>query len=140
MANGHVADQTVKHFAIENLRHQPHAPVHAKLFAVARDNAGAFLPAMLQRVKAVVREFGGIRMTENAEHAAIMFGVMLHATECCCVDRSKRALVWHRNFARSSQLTKNLFTVMMNASRVWFSMIGYELTLNSEPIRFNLST
>jgi hypothetical protein len=33
---------------------------------------------MLQRVKAVVGEFGGVRMTENAEHTAIMFGVVLH--------------------------------------------------------------
>jgi hypothetical protein len=32
---------------------------------------------MLERVKAVVGKFGGIRMAENAEHAAIMFGVNL---------------------------------------------------------------
>jgi hypothetical protein len=42
------------------------------------DDAGALLAAMLQRVKAVVGEFGGVRMTENAEHTAIMFGVVLH--------------------------------------------------------------
>ena len=31
---------------------------------------------MLQRVKAVVGQFGGVRMAENAEDAAIMFGIM----------------------------------------------------------------
>jgi hypothetical protein len=62
------------------LRHETHAPVDAKLFAVAGDDAGAFLAAMLERVKAVVREFGGVGMAKNAEDAAIMFGVILHTT------------------------------------------------------------
>jgi hypothetical protein len=44
---------------------------------VAGDNPGAFLSAMLEGVKTVVRQFRGIRMTENAEHTAIMFGVIL---------------------------------------------------------------
>ena len=35
----------------------------AKIFSVAGDDAGAFLSAMLQRVKAVVSEFGGIGST-----------------------------------------------------------------------------
>ena len=44
---------------------------------VAGDDARAFLPAMLERVKSVVSQFGGVRMAENAEDSAIMFGVML---------------------------------------------------------------
>jgi len=44
---------------------------------VARDDAGAFLAPMLERVEAVIGEFGRVRMTENSEHAAIMFRVVL---------------------------------------------------------------
>ena len=78
VADGHVADEVVQDFrAVEHLRHQAHAVVLEKLPVVAGDDAGAFLAAMLERVKAVVGQFGGIRMAENAEHAAIMFGIIL---------------------------------------------------------------
>jgi hypothetical protein len=72
-----------------------------KLPVVAGDDAGAFLSAMLQGVKTVVRQFRGIRVTENAEHTAIMFGVILlhrllapaaelSQTESQCARRMKR--------------------------------------------------
>src|SRR5208337_1829213 len=64
--------------SLENLRNQSHAAVLVKLAVMAGDNAGALLPAMLERVQPVVGEFRGIRMPENAEHAAIMFGMGLH--------------------------------------------------------------
>jgi hypothetical protein len=32
---------------------------------------------MLEGVEAEVGQFGGVRMAENAEHTAIMFGVIL---------------------------------------------------------------
>jgi hypothetical protein len=47
-----------------------------KFSFVAGDDAGAFLAAMLERVKTVVGEFRGIRVAENAEHAAVMFGIV----------------------------------------------------------------
>ena len=62
---------------IEHLRHQSHAVVLEKFPVVAGDDAGAFLSAMLEGVKTVVGQFRGIRMAENAEHTAIMFGVIL---------------------------------------------------------------
>ena len=77
MADGQVADEVVQDFGIENLRHEAHAVMLEKFSFVAGDNAGALLSAVLERVKAVVGEFGGIRMTENAEHATIMFGIVL---------------------------------------------------------------
>ena len=52
--------------------------MNLKVPPVAGHNAGALLAAMLQRVEAVVGQLGGIRMTENAEHTAVMFGVSLH--------------------------------------------------------------
>jgi hypothetical protein len=47
-----------------------------KFSLVAGHDAGAFLPAMLERVETIVSEFGRIRMTENAEHAAVMSGII----------------------------------------------------------------
>jgi hypothetical protein len=78
VADGAVADEVVQDFrVVENLRHEAHAVVLVKFPLVAGDDAGAFLPAMLQRVKAVVGQLGGIRMAENAEDSAIMFGIIL---------------------------------------------------------------
>src|SRR5206468_10002463 len=52
--------------------------VDTKLFAVATDDARAFLPPVLERVEAIVSQLRGTRMAENAEDAAVMFGVRLH--------------------------------------------------------------
>ena len=97
VADGHVADQVMENFRVENLRHQTHAVVLEKFSIVAGDDAGAFLAAMLQRVETVVGELGGIGMTKNAEHAAIMFGIILHhllapaaelsQMQACCARR-----------------------------------------------------
>src|SRR2546429_9854487 len=80
MADGHAADKGVKFVAVKNLRHQSHADMLAELPAVAGDDARAFLAAMLEGVQAVVRQLGGIRVAVNAEHAAVVSGVVLHAT------------------------------------------------------------
>ena len=68
----------MENFRVKNLRHETHAMVLEKFSIVAGDDAGAFLAAMLQRVKTVVGQLGSIGMSKNAEHAAIMFGVILH--------------------------------------------------------------
>ena len=80
MADGHVAGERFECAVVENLGDEAHAFVLVELAVVAGDDAGAFLAAMLERVKAVVREFGGVGMAKNAEDAAIMFGVILHTT------------------------------------------------------------
>ena len=78
VADGHVAHEVMENFRVENLRHKAHAVMLEKFSIVAGDDPGAFLAAMLQRVETVVGEFGGIGMSKNAEHAAIMFGIVLH--------------------------------------------------------------
>ena len=40
--------------------------------AVARHDAGAFLPAMLQREQAVIGQHRRVRMTEHAEKSALV--------------------------------------------------------------------
>ncbi len=78
VADGAVADEVVQGFrVVEDLRHEAHAVVLVKFPVVAGDDARAFLPAMLERVKAEVGQLGGVRMAENAEHTTIMFGIIL---------------------------------------------------------------
>lgn len=52
--------------------------MRVKLAPVESDYPGALLPPVLQGIKAVVRQFGGIWMTVNAEDATVMFWVMLY--------------------------------------------------------------
>src|SRR5439155_5344953 len=88
MPDGHLADQVVQHVSIENLRDQTHALKLAELPAVTSDDAGAFLPAVLEGVETVVGQLGGVRVTVDAEHATVMFGILLHVS----VHRSGNAI------------------------------------------------
>jgi hypothetical protein len=61
-----------------------------KFSFMAGDDACALLPAMLQGVKSVVGQFGSVRMTENAENAAIMFGISLLVLHRAPLDYRKK--------------------------------------------------
>ena len=74
----------VKDFPVGNLRHQAHAVVREKSAVVAGDQAGAFLAAVLQCVQAVIGQFSGVRAAENAENAAVMFGVVVLVFHRAC--------------------------------------------------------
>jgi hypothetical protein len=78
VADGKVADELMQNVAVKNLGDEAHAAMGAKLAAVTGDNAGAFLAAVLQGIKAVISKFGGIGMTKNAEDTTVMFGIDLH--------------------------------------------------------------
>jgi hypothetical protein len=86
MAHGYVPDEIMEDLGIvENLGHQAHAMVLVKFPVVTRHNPGAFLPAMLECVKAVISKFGGVRVAIDAEHATVMFGIIwlfLHRARC----------------------------------------------------------
>ena len=120
----------MQNLRIKNLRHKPHAVVLEKFSLVAGDDAGAFLPAMLQRVKTVVGQFGGVRMTENAEHAAIMFGIIL------LLHRPRRCIVAKTSHAR--KLEQNVPTNLQLAS-VLMSKYGASFAANSSGTRFGFS-
>ena len=51
--------------------------------AVEGDDAGRFLAAMLQRVQAERRDGGGVRMAEDAEHAALLAQAVLVQVDAC---------------------------------------------------------
>ena len=46
-----------------------------EMTVIVRDNAGAFLTTMLQRVQAEVGESGGVRVTPNAKNTAFLVDV-----------------------------------------------------------------
>ena len=72
VAKGKVAGQGAEDVLVEHLRNEAHALVGAQVNAVGRRDAGAFLAAMLERVQAVIRQFGGIRVAVDAEQTAVM--------------------------------------------------------------------
>src|SRR5258706_6682981 len=78
MANRQRANQAMQNFPIEDLRNQAHSLVCIEIPTVGRHYSGALLPAVLERVKAIIRQFGSIGMPINAEDTAIMFGIGLH--------------------------------------------------------------
>ena len=78
VSHGHGTNETVQDLAVENLRDQAHALVRPELPAVATDDAGALLPAMLQSVETVVGQLRGIRVPVNAEDTTIVFWIVRH--------------------------------------------------------------
>ena len=65
--DGEPAAQTFEHRLGEDLGHLPHALVVKDLSAVAGDDPGAFLAAMLLRVEAEVGELCGFRVAVDRE-------------------------------------------------------------------------
>jgi hypothetical protein len=55
--------------------------VDVKIVAVAGDDAGGFLAAMLQRVEAEIGKIGGFGMTENAEDTTFVVEVIVGESE-----------------------------------------------------------
>ena len=78
VANRKRSNEVMQNISAENLGNQAHAFVSAELFAVRGHNPRALLPAMLQSIEPIICEFRGIGMPINAEHTAIMLGILLH--------------------------------------------------------------
>ena len=82
----HVSDrqrsgQAGQRFAVEDVGDVAHLAGDAHLRAVGRGNAGAFLPAMLQRIQAEIRHVGRFGVTEDAEDAALVFEFIEHGVQ-----------------------------------------------------------
>jgi hypothetical protein len=58
-------------FRVEIFRHMPQRPNLVKLFAVARNDAAGFLPAMLLREQAKLGHFGSVFVSKNAKQPAL---------------------------------------------------------------------
>ena len=61
----------------EGVLHEAHRAVRVELLAVARDDAGRLLPAVLERVQAEVRHVGRLGVAEDAEDAALVVKVIV---------------------------------------------------------------
>src|SRR5713101_392392 len=72
VADGEATGQLREHAGLENFFDFAHRAVEMKLRAVAGDDAGGFLSAMLQRIKPEIGEIGGFRMAENAEYTTLV--------------------------------------------------------------------
>ena len=72
MSDGHRSRQTGQRFLRKDIGHMTLALFDVKLFPVVRDDAGRFLPSMLERVETQVREIGGLLVSVNAEHGTLL--------------------------------------------------------------------
>src|SRR5882762_5679693 len=72
VADGEAARELREHAGLENFFDFAHGAMDVQLFAVARDDAGGFLAAMLQRVEAEVGEVGGFRMAKDTEDTTLV--------------------------------------------------------------------
>src|SRR5258708_31800295 len=61
-----------EHARLENFFDFAHRAVHVQLFAIARDDAGRFLAAVLQRVKTQIHEVRGFGVAEDAEYTTLV--------------------------------------------------------------------
>src|ERR1043166_139965 len=78
MADRGRSRQAVDHLAAgEIVADQAHAPFRMEALAVERADAGGFLAAVLQGVPPERRGGGGVRMPEDAEHAALLVQAVL---------------------------------------------------------------
>src|SRR6266852_8007603 len=77
VADGETARELREHARLENFFDFAHRAVHVQLFAVARDDAGGFLAAMLQRVKTQIHEVRGFGVAEDAEDTTFVVEVIV---------------------------------------------------------------
>ena len=77
----HMADRPVSlqtfdfTFVAEHLGQQTRSAMTDEMTIIIRDNAGAFLTAVLQRMQTEVGESGGVRVAPNAEDTAFLVDV-----------------------------------------------------------------
>ena len=77
VADGQMTRELIQDGRVEDLGHQPQAPVHADPGAVAGDDAAGLLAPVLEGIEAEIGEPGRVRVPVNAEDAAVFFGVVI---------------------------------------------------------------
>ena len=69
--------QVLKDPFVKNFRHMPHAFVAGQTVAVGHHHTGAFLSAVLERVKPQVGQLGSFRMAIDGKHAAVVVQLVI---------------------------------------------------------------
>jgi hypothetical protein len=81
VADGKAAGQLCEHARLKNFFDFAHRAMEMKLIAIAGDDAGGFLAAMLQRIEAEVREISGFRMAEDTEDTTFVVEMVVFVGE-----------------------------------------------------------
>ncbi len=79
--DGQVAGKLRENAGLENFFDFAHGTMELEFRAVARDDAGGFLAAMLESVKAEVNQIRGFGMAKNAEDATMVVEMVVCETE-----------------------------------------------------------
>jgi len=77
VADGQATGKRSENAGLKNFFDFAHGAVELEFLTVARDDAGGFLAAMLQRVKAEIHEIRGFRMAEDAEDTTVVVEVIV---------------------------------------------------------------
>ncbi len=77
VADGQMPRKLIQECRVEDLGHQPQAPVHADPFAVAGDDAAGLLAPVLEGVEAEVGDAGRVGVAVDAEDAAVFPGAVI---------------------------------------------------------------
>src|SRR5579872_2887547 len=128
VAESCVAGKPRQNLRLKNIGHQAHAFFEMQIAAVARNDACRFLPAMLQRVEAEVGHLRGLRVAEDAAHAAVVvkpvvlnFDQATHSAfrrSLAPRSRSRAPLQASARVGRSALTTACPFSSMRNSPRV----------------------
>ncbi len=81
VADGQAAGKLGENAWLKNFLDFAHGAVEIEFRAVARDDAGGFLPAMLQGVEAEIGEIRGFGMAKDAEDATVVVEVVVEDGE-----------------------------------------------------------
>ena len=84
VADGQMPRQRLQPRLVEDLGHQPHAPVLTDALAVAGDDAAGLLAPVLQGVEPEEGQPRRLRMAVNAEDAAVFPGLVVLEDDIVC--------------------------------------------------------
>src|SRR5215831_5692177 len=92
VADGERAGEFCENAGLENFLDFAHGAVELEFGAVARDDAGGFLAAMLERVETEIDEVRRFGMAEDAEDATVVVEVVVEVVRAVHEDLTLRCL------------------------------------------------
>jgi hypothetical protein len=81
VANRQIAGQVLQHRRRKNFFDFAHRAMQVQFRAVARNDSSRFLPAMLQRIQAQIRQLRGLFMPKHAEHTTFVVKTVVGVSE-----------------------------------------------------------
>src|SRR5713101_1898083 len=122
VAERRVAGKPSEHVRLENIRHQPHALFESQFASVTRNDSRRFLAAMLQRVKAQIRELGGFGMAVDAAHAAMVVKTVVFDLNYAAHSALRKSFPRRRRSSAPAQASVREGTSALTTARPFISM------------------